>query len=159
MAHVLSAVLVIDMQATYFAEAGHSRHYPPDLISRVNERIAAAQYAPELIIYVNNQGNRSGKPYAAPFAEHLSIASEVMFVKGAPSAFTNPCLLPFLNERKIQRIEVAGIDGNCCVAATALDAARLGFQVSFPLRYIGVRTPGRFPKTLERLEAAGVQVM
>ncbi len=30
---------------------------------------------------------------------------------------------------EISNIEIVGIDGNCCVASTAVDASRLGYSV------------------------------
>jgi len=149
------ALLVIDMQEAYLKP----EHYEPSLIERINERIRMFSEQEQLIVYVLNTAKKNGEPFVSPLAAGLETAGEYRIVKTAVSAFSNESLERLLTEKEIQDVEVAGIDGNCCVAYTAEDAVRHGHKVSFPLSRIGIRTKARFEKTRERLIAAGVELV
>ena len=153
------ALIVIDMQADYIGKTSNYNFYPITFIDKVNERIAIAVKRNETIIYVKNAGRRNQMPYVSDFADHLSIEAGYQIEKKKLSAFENPALLNILKENGISTIEVIGIDGNCCVAASALDAAELGFSVIFPLKYIGIMSRKQFMKTRERLCNANIQII
>lgn len=91
--------------------------------------------------------------------QELSIVSNLILEKEKASMFDNPTLLNILRENKISQIEVIGIDGNCCVASSAIDASNLGFSVIFPLGYIDIKNKQRFLKTKEKLIKAKVKIV
>ncbi len=66
-----------------------------------------------------------------------------------------------LRDWGVRRVVVCGLATDYCVGATALDAARLGFETSVLLE--GVRAvdlhPGDGARTLDRLAAAGVALI
>ncbi len=154
-----SALLVIDMQEDYLGKKSRYHYYPDTLIDKVNERIMKAQQDQDIIIYIKNRGKRQGSPYVSNFVEGLQMISNYEYTKEKASAFVNPDLITLLKDQEITKIEIIGIDGNCCVASTALDAKNLGFSVTFPLDYIGISSKERFKKTKEKLEKAGVAVV
>ncbi len=148
------AFIVIDMQQLYLGKKG----YDEGLAGRINERIHQAEKREELIIYVKNSGRFKGQPYISDFAKELFIASSYIFVKSEMSAFSAPAFVDFLVERQVTEITLAGIDGNCCVASTALSAVDNGMKVVFPRLLIGARSKKQFEKTVQKLTAAGVIV-
>lgn len=159
MKQIKTAVIVIDMQADYIGEKSKNKYYPDTLIDKINARIAVAVNHNESIIYVKNIGKRKKEPYISDFVEGLSVVSDYIVEKGKASVFDNPMLLDMLKENEITNIEFIGIDGNCCVAASAIDASKLGFSVVFPLTYIGIKSKERFSKTREKLLKASVQII
>lgn len=159
MEHSKTALLVIDMQADYIGKTSKYNYYPIELIDRVNERIAIAVMKNETIIYIKNAGRQNNIPYVSDFADNLSIESNYIIQKNKLSAFDNPALLEILKKERISKIEVIGIDGNCCVAASAIDAAILGFSVRFPLKYIGIMSRKQFVKTKDRLINVSIEII
>lgn len=98
-------------------------------------------------------------PYVSDFAEGLSVVSDLIVEKEKSSIFSNPALSDLLKQHEITNIELIGIDGNCCVASSAIDASKLGFSVTFPLIYIGIKNSERFFRTREKLLQANVQII
>ncbi|MGA1078182.1 MAG: isochorismatase family protein [Nitriliruptoraceae bacterium] len=65
-----------------------------------------------------------------------------------------------LDAHGVRRVVVVGLAGDVCVAATAEDAATLGYAVTVPLaatRMVALH-PGDGARAVERLRAAGVEV-
>ena len=153
------ALIVIDMQKDYIGEESRHNYYPNTLIDKVNERIAIANSNGQMIIYVKNKGKRKKEIYISDFVKGLSIASNFIIEKGKASMFDDDIFFELLKNKDICKIETIGIDGNCCVASSALDAMKLGFSVIFPLEYIGIKDKQRFIKTKEKLIKANVEIV
>lgn len=154
-----TALIVIDMQADYIGEKSKNKFYSQTLIDNINERIADAIKHGETIIYIKNVGRRNKEPYVSEFVEGLMVASNYIVEKNKLSIFSNPILLEVLKEKEIRNIECVGIDGNCCVASSAIEASKLGFSAVFPLTYIGMKNIERFSKKREQLMKANVQII
>lgn len=153
------ALIVIDMQECYIGPACKHPFYPDTLIEKVNERIRQAEACSEMVFYVKNKGRMAPAGHVPDFAPGLLLVSDIILVKDRMSLFCNPSVPGLLALHHIDALEVVGIDGNFCVAATAIDAARAGFPVAFPLSYIGIRHEKRFVKTREKLLQAHVQII
>ena len=153
------ALIVIDMQKDYIGEESRHNYYPNTLIDKVNERIAIANNNGQMIIYVKNKGKRKKEIYISDFVKGLSIASNFIIEKGKASMFDDDIFFELLKNKDICKIETIGIDGNCCVASSALDAMKLGFSVIFPLESIGIKDKQRFIKTKEKLIKANVEIV
>lgn len=146
----MKTLFIIDVQKEYMEK------YEDTLLAKINERIQQAEANKEIVIYVKNIRNlRSGKT-SYEFADGLTICSSYIFYKERASVFTNQELLNLLQENKIAEVEVIGIDGNCCVASSALAASDLGYQVTLPCRYIGVQNTERFEKKKILLKKKGI---
>jgi nicotinamidase/pyrazinamidase len=66
-----------------------------------------------------------------------------------------------LDARGVRRVVVAGLAGDVCVAATAVDAAALGYDTVVPLaltRFVEVQ-PGDGERAVERVRDAGATVL
>ncbi len=159
MKQLKTALIVIDMQADYIGEKSKHNYYPNALIGKINDRIAIAVNSTEVIIYIKQVGRRSKKSCVSDFVEGLSIVSDFIVEKEKSSIFSNPTLLDTLKQNEITNIELIGIDGNCCVASSAIDASKLGFSVVLPLIYVGTKNKERFSKTREKLLRANVQII
>lgn len=153
------ALIVVDMQADYIGESSRYNYYPNLLVDKVNERIISADRAGMLVIYVKNKGRRNKEPYVSDFVKGLVIVSNCWIEKDKSSVFADNTLLELLKDKGISQVELIGIDGNCCVASSALEASKLGFSVVFPLDYIGIKEKRRFLKTKEKLLASNVEIV
>ena len=153
------ALLIIDMQESYFKRANGKIYNVENLVSQINERIARALEEMLLLIYIKNIGSRIKKNNASEFVEGLSIRSENVLFKDTVSAFSNKILSELLEINRIKEVETIGIDGNCCVAATAIDAAKAGYSVFYPFNYIGMKHPEHFLKTREKLLEQKVSIL
>ncbi len=153
------AVFIIDMQEAYIGEKSRYGYDADKLIPAVNLRIAEAEHNRALIVYVKNATARKTGRFVPEFVKGLLILSEHVVEKNTASVFSCEPLHDLLHSHCIEQIEVIGIDGNCCVASSALDAAQAGYAVRFPVQYIGIRNGERFRKTRERLLKAGVLII
>lgn len=153
------ALMVIDMQEDYIGERSRFQGYPDLLIEMVNERIERAVREGISVIYIRNKGRKNRGAYVPDFVDGLILASEFRLEKDRVSAFANPELMELLKRLGVSAVEIIGIDGNSCVAATALDACRLGFAVMLPLKYIGVKDRQRFQRTRDKLVRCDIRVL
>ncbi len=145
------ALLVIDMQEDYVGAKNRYGYDSSGLISAVNARIQAAQHAGDLVLYVKNVVPRKGQPYCSALAEGLEVVSDIIIEKSKASVFPNTLLAKILAEHEIRQITIVGVDGNCCVKSTAIDAAKCGYSVVYPLQYIGIKNRKAFHNTKEKL--------
>ena len=144
------ALVVIDVQEKYI------RKYEESLLSRINKAIQAAESRQEYIIYVKNtKCLRRGKE-TDEFAEGLLVLSGFVFCKEQANAFECEDLAEFLHKNGIQEVDIIGIDGNSCIAASAVGAKRCGYDVSLLAECIGVCNASRFEKTKAMLEEKGI---
>lgn len=141
-------LLVIDMQADYVGK--NKLHANPQLVTAVNQKIAA--YPADCVIYIVNRffWDLTKKP--KDFTQGLSVVSDSIFEKRRASGLTNLALLNFLKNSKSQALELIGVDGNGCIRATALAAAKAGFQVSLDLSCIGAANKTAFQRTQEKCQ-------
>ena len=64
----------------------------------------------------------------------------------------------YLRDRGVTEVDVCGIATDYCVNATALDAARLGFDTSVLLSLTAAVAPANTPEVVERWQEAGIWV-
>lgn len=70
-------------------------------------------------------------------------------------------LASMLEQAGIRRVVVVGLAGDVCVAATAMDAAQLGFETTVlkPATRAVEREPGDEERAFEQMRAAGIAVV
>lgn len=146
----IKAVLVIDIQKEYM------KQYDANLLTAINGRIRETVWKKELIIYVKNVRCLKSGQIIPEFADGLDVCSSYVIYKEKASTFGDDKLLTWLQMNNVSEIDVIGIDGCCCVARSALDAQALGYQVSIPCEYIGIKNRERFEKKAVRLKKQGI---
>jgi nicotinamidase/pyrazinamidase len=89
----------------------------------------------------------------------VKVTKGVRFDQDQNSAFDQTGLADELRRRRISRIWVGGLAQDVCVAATALDRRREGFEVMLIREGTRPVTPEGGRQALKRMRAAGVQVV
>lgn len=146
----MKSLFVIDVQKEYMDQ------YDARLLTAINSRINEATLKNELVLYIKNVRCLKRGKVINEFADGLDVCSTHIFYKEHPSVFGDEKLLILLSEKNISEIDVIGIDGCCCVARSALDARKLGYKVTMPCSYIGVKNIERFERKKILLEKQGV---
>lgn len=145
-------LLVIDMQEEYVGEGGNMRSHPydaPALIAAINGRIA--EYRSEHVFYVLNRFFYEPRKSPKTLVEGLDRVSGNVFEKRRGNAFTNPELAQRLRAMNAGSLEFVGVDGNHCVAHSALGGVREGFHVTCNERCIGTADRHKYERTRRKL--------
>lgn len=154
----MKCLLVIDMQEDYVGPGRNKKRYSYDaegLIRRVNGRILT--YPAESVVYITNRFVWEFGTAAKKLVDGLAVVSKNIYEKKKSSGFSNEKLSGLLREMGADTLELVGVDGNYCVASTALDGIARGFSVICNRTCIGVSKPNRFAKTYLKLAEKGVQ--
>lgn len=149
----MTALFVIDVQKRYMEK------YRDDLVAEIGRRIRAAVEQNSLVIYVKNVRRSKGVRVVDEFADGLDVCSPHIFHKERASVFQDGAVMDLLRAHNVSTIIITGIDGNCCVASSALDARKLGYAVILPCRYIGVQNAERFEKKKTLLQKQGITIL
>ena len=140
----MKILLVIDIQEKYMI------YYDKDLLSRINHRIREAQAASVPVFYIRNiPRTESSENY--DFASGLLFVSDYIYEKKSPSAFSSRAFVEDLKNFGITDIEMIGVDGNCCVKRSCLDAHDAGYGVILNTDCIGAKNEKLYKKTLSEL--------
>ena len=145
------------MQGDYVGNIRNKRTYLYDgesLINNINMKIEQYNQNDDMIIYIQN----AAKGKKSELVNGLSIVSNLVYEKQKASCFSNSELTACLIENKIASIELVGVDGNYCVGLSALEGAKLGFNVKLNLECVGIANPERFVKMKARLLNAGIAI-
>ena len=148
----MEILLVIDMQQKYM------NSYESDLINRVNARIKEAVEADLPIVYIRNVGKIENIDNYN-LADELDIVSDCSFTKRWPSAFSSDDFVQFIQNLKVDTINMVGVDGRCCVARTAMDAIKRGYTVRIYLDSVAAMNDKFFLKELPEMRDAGVEII
>jgi nicotinamidase/pyrazinamidase len=87
------------------------------------------------------------------------VTKGVRFDHDQNSAFDQTGLAPYLKDHAVRRVWVGGLAEDVCVAATALDAAKAGFDVRLIADATRPVTADGGRNARERMSAAGVTVV
>ncbi|MBI1350214.1 MAG: aldehyde dehydrogenase family protein [Actinomycetales bacterium] len=168
MTPVPTALLVVDMQADYLARPG-LQPSPDLLVASVSELLAAFRLAGAPIAHVRTLVRPDGSD-AMP---HWRASGELACIAGTPGArppemlverpgeliaakqhyrgFADPRLEPWLRQRGVERVVIAGLYLHACVRETALDAYERGFAVVIAEDAVGMADPDHGRLTREWL--------
>ncbi len=149
----MKALLVIDVQKEYMEK------YEDNLLSKINQRIQHFIDNQELVIYVKNIRKLRSSTMSYEFADGLNVCSPYVIYKENASVFSVNELPNILSQNSVSKIEIIGIDGNSCVASSAAEGCKLGYEVILPCKYIGVQNSERFCKKKEDLAKIGVVIL
>lgn len=155
----MRTLFVIDMQEEYVGAENRYGYDSSSLIFSVNQRILLAQKNHEIIVYIKNAKKLRSGATVSEFADGLKVLTSYIFLKEKSSAFSNKELCQFLEDMHVTEIETIGVDGNYCVASSALDAISKGYRVVFPCKYIGINNTKRFTEKKKKLIGAGIDIL
>ncbi len=148
----MEILLVIDMQQKYM------NSYEPDLITRVNTRIKEAVESDVPVVYIRNVGKIENID-KYNLADGLDIVSDCSFTKRWPSAFSSEEFVSFIEDLKVDVINMGGVDGRCCVARTAMDALKRGYRARIYLDSVAAMNDNFYLKELPEMRDAGVEII
>jgi len=137
-----SAVMVIDIQECTTGKYSREHSYQNQssgLFFRVNAVIEEAKSRSIPIIYIKNEithpiinfldnSMQKGSP-GAELDRGLVIASNNIFSKDKLDAFSNPALDEFLQQEKISKLYVTGLDVAYCVKSTVEAALNRKYEI------------------------------
>ncbi len=148
----MEILLVIDMQQKYM------NSYEPDLMTRVNTRIKEAVESDVPVVYIRNVGKIENID-KYNLADGLDIVSDCSFTKRWPSAFSSEEFVSFIEDLKVDVINMVGVDGRCCVARTAMDALKRGYRARIYLDSVAAMNDNFYLKELPEMRDAGVEII
>ena len=146
------------MQEDYVGEKRDTKRYAYDtkkLISGINQRIS--QYPSESVIYITNQFFWEIRSASKILVNGLNVVSSNGYIKKKSSALSNIMLMQYLRKMNVTSLELVGVDGNYCVANTALDGIKKGFTILCNECCIGASNKTKFERTKLALSKKGVQ--
>lgn len=175
------ALLIVDVQNDFCPGGALPIKQGDEVVPVLNEWIAAAQ-ATGVPVYASRDWHPLEHPSFAPqggpwpvhcvqdtagaaFHPQLRLPEDAVIVtkgtrfdKDQYSAFDETGLAEALRRREVRRLWIGGLAQDVCVKATALDAARAGFEVHLILSATRPVTAEGGEEALEELRAAGVRV-
>ncbi|VXB60239.1 isochorismatase family protein [Nocardioides sp. AX2bis] len=130
-APVVECLIVVDMQRA-FLEGANASPQIPQLLPAVLQQLSAARQADALVVQLQNDGALDAPDEPGSWGWQLSLESastDVVIRKSEDSGFVGTNLHLLLQERRVAALSVCGVMSEMCVAATARDAMRLGYEV------------------------------
>ena len=163
----MKALLVIDMQEVTVGK-NHAKFFQYDdtLVPTVNQVID--ENKDNIVVYIRNIMKKNLLNNFAPFQAfegskeielipELHMVSDHIFDKFTGDAFSNKQLIKFLEDKKIDKVEVVGVDGGGCVALTALGALKNGYEVVVNTKAIGTVMDKKRDTYFKKLEKSGAE--
>ena len=130
-----SALLVIDAQDSFKATPLWNQRNNPGFERNVAALIEAYRAARLPVLYFLHTDNDEGFRTDSPLFKLMDFihagADEPVFTKNTRNCFTSTPLGPYLLERGVRRLTIAGIQMEQCCETTARVAADLGYAVDF----------------------------
>lgn len=165
------ALLVIDAQEDFIGDQRNKQKFNYDdvdeLINNINEKIKMykkngdeviyiAEVLPNKLFYRKFFGFGISGSVGSKIHSRIEIVSENYFEKQFANAFTNKNLLKFIREKKIEQVELIGVDGSGCISETAKGAIKAGLKVTVLNDSVGTISQEKFIKTSRKLKEFGV---
>jgi nicotinamidase-related amidase len=134
-----AALILVDVQRGFDDEGFWGRRNNPDAEANIARLLAEWRERGEPVVFVRHDSDKPGSPLASgtpgnAFKPEITGEPDLLLSKSVHSAFLGqPALGPWLDERGIRTIVVAGIQTNRCCETTARMAGDLGYRVLFAL--------------------------
>jgi nicotinamidase-related amidase len=130
-----SALLVVDAQDSFKATPRWERRNNPDFEKNVGALIAAYRAANLPVVFFLHTDSDEGFATDSPLFKLMDFiqpcGGEPVFIKNTRNCFTSTPLQPYLLEKGVRRVAIAGIQMEQCCETTARVAADLGYAVDF----------------------------
>ncbi len=169
------ALLLIDFQDDFLKPDGRlpvCRAHVSPVLKAARRAIANARREGDVILAIGNEF-RPGDHLMNLFRRRASIAGspgsqwtttlplgDIPYLpKWATSAFVNPALDPWLREREVGTLVLAGLKAAACVSGTAKDAMARGYAVELAADAIACDSDASRRRALESLRARGARLV
>ena len=130
-----SALLVIDAQDSFKAAARWERRNNLAFERNVDALIEAYRAAHLPVVFFLHTDSDEGFATDSPLFKLMDFikprADEPVLIKNTRNCFTSTPLQPYLLEKGVRRVAIAGIQMEQCCETTARVAADLGYAVDF----------------------------
>jgi len=167
-----SALLVVDMQKDFI---GSSARMPVDSAQaeqmlHITNQLIDSNRDWEIVYIYNSYSKYDLTNIFRIFAaikntegekmdERLKIKSTNIFSKSKMSAFTNPELNKFLQEKNISTLYIVGLYSENCITGTAKSALKQKYQVNIIQDALASKTDTARSKACERLKKLNCQIL
>jgi nicotinamidase-related amidase len=134
-----AALILVDVQQGFDDEGYWGPRNNPGAEANIARLLAAWRERGEPVVFVRHDSDKAGSPLAAgapgnAFKPEIAGEPDLFLTKSVHSAFLGrPALGPWLDERGIRTVVVAGIQTNRCCETTARMGSDLGYRVLFAL--------------------------
>jgi nicotinamidase-related amidase len=130
-----SALLVVDAQDSFKATPRWERRNNLAFEENVAALIEAYRAAQLPVVFFLHTDGDEGFATDSPFFKLMDFikprADEPVLIKNTRNCFTSTTLQPYLLEKGVRRVAIAGIQMEQCCETTARVAADLGYAVDF----------------------------
>jgi nicotinamidase-related amidase len=130
-----SALLVVDAQDSFKVTPRWERRSNPDFEKNVAALIAAYRDANLPVVFFLHTDSDEGFATDSALFKLMDFiqprGGEPVFIKNTRNCFTSTPLQPYLLEKGVRRVAIAGIQMEQCCETTARVAADLGYAVDF----------------------------
>lgn len=129
-----TALLLIDAQVNMF-DAKNPVFEAEELLGRLVKLLALARASGTQAVFIQNNGGAGepDEPHTEGWLLHPEFAlqnGDIVLQKSQNDAFTQTDLLERLRRQGIQKLIVAGLQSEFCIAANCKKAVELGFGVT-----------------------------
>lgn len=166
------ALLVIDIQEGTTGEVSITDGYirqSESLIEQVNQLVKYAEDEGWSIVWIRSEVSNpllnilnstlAKGSLGAELDKRLDTSSGMVVVKKKNDSFANTPLDRFLEEQKIGRLVLAGLDAEHCVLAAIEAASNRGYPISVYKETVINEDEARMPEILESYKELGVEVL
>jgi nicotinamidase-related amidase len=130
-----SALLVVDAQDSFKATPRWERRNNLEFEKNVGALIEAYRAAGLPVVFFLHTDSDEGFATDSPFFKLMDfikpLPDERVLIKNTRNCFTSTPLQPYLLEKGVRRVTIAGIQMEQCCETTARVAADLGYAVDF----------------------------
>src|SRR3989442_2686131 len=130
-----SVLLVIDAQDSFRVGSGWDRRNNPAFEKNVTQLVEASRAAHLPVVFFLHTDKDEGFARDSTSFKLMDFlkprADEPVMVKNTRNCFTSTSLQPYLIEKGVRRVSIAGIQMEQCCETTARIAADLGYAVDF----------------------------
>ena len=169
-----SALLVIDVQKDFTQSSGRlpvDLNQAEQMIANINAIVASTDTEILLPIYIGNEFRKFDplnifRNFSAirgtagcGLDPRLKIVGDMYFSKEEGDALSNPSLVSFLRESKIEHLYLTGLQAEACVYRTFRGALKRGFSCSVIQDAIASKTEARRQRMLRKFASEGANIV
>jgi nicotinamidase-related amidase len=169
-----SALLIIDVQKDFTQSSGRlpvDLNHAEQMIANINAIVASTDRETLLPIYIGNEFRPLDplnifRNFAAirgtegcGLDPRLKIVGDMYFSKEEGDSLSNPALVSFLRQSKIDHLYLTGLQAEACVYRTFRGALKHGFSCSVIEDAIASKTEAKRQSMLKKFASQGASIV